>query len=592
MSNSIVYTLRFDAAPQHYVDIEMQVPVASGDGASKPDAGHLLLSLPVWTPGSYMVRDYARHIDAVSACDDAGGALAVHKTRKNHWRIVRPKSGSVRVTYRVYGREMTVRTNWIEQDFALINGAPTFLSAPELAHTPHTVVFKPPAAWQQIVTSLVPTAAHSYTAPNFDVLVDTPWLLGNPHTDTVEVSGKKHMLSSLGGGDAFDYARALKDTARIIAEHHALWGEVPYQQYVFLNLLTEGRGGLEHKDASVLMASPHATRSRTDYVDWLGLVSHEFFHVWNIKRLRPVALGPFDYDNEVPTPSLWIAEGLTAYYDDLQVHRARLATRAEYLARLSRAIESIQQSPGRHVQTLAQASYDAWIKFYRRDENTDNTCVSYYLKGSIVGFLLDARLREATDGKASLDTLMRLAYSRFSGGSGYSEAQFRLCASEVAQTDLTDFFACTVDSCEELDFAQALAWYGLQFGPNPKAASSDAAAWIGIATRQEGGRVFVSQVTRDTPAYAAGLNVDDELLFWDGFRINAPKWAERLRQSPPGRATALVIARRERQMTLRVIPQPTPQPKWYLQAAPEATAAQKTHLETWLAALGGDASQG
>lgn len=582
MSQSIEYTLRFDSAAQHYVDIEMRLV-----GLASTKAGALVLSLPVWTPGSYMVREYARHIDAVHAFDAAGAPLALDKTRKNQWRVTPPTSSDVTVRYRVYGREMTVRTNWIEAEFALINGAPTFLSLPDMAHVPHKVRFVLPQAWKQVVCALQPQAEHAYVASHFDELVDTPWLLGNPHTQTVHVCGKEHVLASIGGGQAFDYERALADTARIIAEHHALWGQLPYDRYVFINLLTEGRGGLEHKDSSVLMASPHASGNRTDYVDWLGLVSHEFFHVWNIKRLRPAALGPFDYDNEAPTPSLWIAEGLTAYYDDLQVHRARLSTRAEYLTRLSRAIESVQQAPGRRVQTLAQSSYDAWIKFYRRDENSDNTSVSYYLKGSIVGFLLDAQLRRCTDDKANLDTLMRLAYSRFSGAAGYSEAQFRLCASEVAQNDLAAFFSRCVDSCEELDFAPALDWYGLQFGPQQKASNPQAppAAWIGVSTRNEGGRIFVSQVLRDTPAYRAGLNVDDEMLFWDDFRVTAPKWSERLRQSAPNKPTKAVISRRERQMTLCVTPEVQPQPKWHLEPMPEASAAQKARLDAWLRAL-------
>lgn len=580
MSHSIDYTLRFDSAAQHYVDIEMRLPPTDAQ------TGRVVLSLPVWTPGSYMVREYARHIDGVQAFDSSNTPLAIDKTRKNQWSVQPPKSGGLRITYRVYGREMTVRTNWIEADFALINGAPTYLSVPKMAHLPHTVAFVLPGAWKQVVTALSAGSGNVYSASSFDVLVDTPFLLGNPHTQSVDVSGKKHILSSVGGGHVFDYERALADTARIIAEHHALWGEVPYHKYAFLNLLTEGRGGLEHKDSSVLMASPHATRTRNDYVDWLGLVSHEFFHVWNIKRLRPVALGPFDYDNEVPTPSLWIAEGLTAYYDDLQVHRARLSTRAEYLGRLSKAIESVQQSPGRRVQTLAQSSYDAWIKFYRRDENSDNTGVSYYLKGSIVGFLLDAKLRQCTDNKANLDALMRLAYSRFSGASGYTEAQFRLCASEIAETDLSAFFARCVDSCEELDFAEALAYYGLQFGL-AKALAPDAspAAWIGIGTRSEGGRVFVSQVQRDTPAYRAGLNVDDEILFWDTFRVTAPKWADRLRHSPPNKPVDAVLSRRDRQITLRVTPEVQAVAKWHLEVDPKADSAQKAHLEAWLQGL-------
>ena len=227
-----------------------------------------------------------------------------------------------------------------------------------------------------------------------------------------------------------------RDVEAIVRAQKNFWGFLPYEKYVFFNLLTESGGGLEHKNSTVLMSSRWATRTRSSYLGWLNLVSHEFFHTWNVKRLRPVELGPFDYENEVYTPSLWVAEGITSYYDRLLVRRAGLCTVEEYLAgdppspgsdaeKSTNDIERLQTTPGRLVQPLESSSFEAWIKFYRRDENTPNTGISYYVKGAVVAFLLDAKIRRATAGKKSLDDVMRLAYERYSGPRGFTAAQFR-----------------------------------------------------------------------------------------------------------------------------------------------------------------------
>ena len=267
------------------------------------------------------------------------------------------------------------------------------------------------------------------------------------------------------------------------------------------------------------MASRWATRRREDYFNWLRLVSHEFFHTWNVKRLRPVELGPFDYEAEVVTRSLWVAEGITSYYGDLLLRRAGLCTVAEYLAgshfpadegeRSKGDIERLQEVPGRAVQPLESASADSWIKFYRTDENSANTSISYYTKGAVVGFLLDAEIRRATKGARSLDDVMRLAYRRYSGDRGYTPAQFRAVAGEVAGTDLSAFFHRALETTDELDYHEALNWYGLRFVPaggdkgKDKDPGKPAQAWLGLATRNTAGRLMVSMVKRGTPGYAA-----------------------------------------------------------------------------------------
>ena len=329
---------------------------------------------------------------------------------------------------------MSVQGNWVDGSFALLNGAATFLTLAGSEPRPHEVSLVLPPDWRTSMTGLAEAPGrkpHHYMAPDFDTLVDSPIYAGNPAIYEFQVDGVPHYLVNEGEGGLWDGPRSARDVEAIVRVQKTFWGFLPYEKYVFFNLLTETGGGLEHKNSTVLMASRWATRTRSSYLAWLNLVSHEFFHTWNVKRLRPVELGPFDYENEVYTPSLWVAEGITSYYDRLLVRRAGLCTVEEYLAgdppspgsdsdKTTNDIERLQTTPGRLVQPLEASSFEAWIKFYRRDENTPNTGISYYVKGAVVAFLLDARIRRATSGKKSLDDVMRLAYERYSGPRGFT----------------------------------------------------------------------------------------------------------------------------------------------------------------------------
>ena len=341
-----------------------------------------------------------------------------------------------------------------------------------------------PDGWRGTATGLPPhpgRAPHAYRAPDFDTLVDSPIVAGNPAVYPFTVAGVPHHLVNLGESGVWDGPRSAEDAERITRELHRMWGLMPYERYRFLNLITEAGGGLEHRNSTLLMTSRWATSSRPRYLRWLGLVSHELFHAWNGKRLRPIELGPFDYEAEVHTESLWVVEGLTSYYADLVVHRAGLSTETEYLQALSRRIRGLQTTPGRAVQPVALASYDAWIKFYRGDENSRNTSVSYYTKGAVVGFLLDMRIRAATGGAKTLDDVLRRAYARYSGARGFMPNEFRATAEAVAGKPLSGWFAHALDSTGELDYAEALDWLGLTFGDD---ADPSGDGWLGVRHAQ------------------------------------------------------------------------------------------------------------
>jgi len=569
---AITYTLRFPDAARHYVDVEATYPTAGQK--------RIELMMAVWTPGSYLVREYARHVEGLDVVKPSGGVAPV-KTRKNRWAIETGGAPRVTVRYRVYGREMSVRTNWIESRYALLQGAATYLTLVGGLQRPHHVTLDLPQGWTRAMSGLpeVPGRAQAFVARDFDTLVDSPIVAGDLKVYEFTRSGKPHFLVNVNENGSWDGPRASADVDRIVAEHEKMWGSLPYDKYVFINMITEAGGGLEHANSTVLMTSRWAMGTRDAYVGWLNLVSHEFFHVWNVKRLRPAALGPFDYEAENYTPSLWVSEGITSYYGDLLVRRAGLSSDPEYFLGLSNDIRTLETTPGRLVVPVTQSSYDAWIKQYRPDENSGNTSVSYYTKGQVIAALIDARIRFASNGQRSLDDVMRLAYQRYSGTSGFTEAQFRGVITEIGGADLADVVARALDTTQPLEYQPLLDAYGLQFLPPDSRASR---GWLGIKTKVDVGRLVVSEVQRDAPGAAAGLNVDDEILAIGDYRVRPDQWERRLDQYPPTTQATLLIARRDQVMRLDVTFGQEMGHAWRLVPRVAPTAAQIATRAAWL----------
>ena len=397
----IRYTVSFPAPHTHYLEVEASYPT---EGRPSID-----LMMAVWTPGSYLIREYERHVEALTAADPARAPLAVEKTRKNRWRVTTNGARTVWVRYRVYAHEMTVRTNWVDDEFAMINGAPTFITLLESpSRRAHDVRLVLPRAWTKSFSGMTPgLGENTYVAPDYDTLVDSPIVAGSPSVYEFSVRGKPHYLVNFRERGVWNGPQAAADLARIAEAAARFWGDVPFDRFYFLNVIGSAANGLEHRNSTLMNIPLDATRSREGYLEWLNLASHEYFHAWNVKRLRPAELGPFDYENEVYTRSLWFVEGVTDYYADLFLVRAGVASREEYLDALSAQVRSLQTTPGRLEQSVEAASYDAWIKYYRPDENTPNTAISYYVKGAVIGFLLDAHIRRLTDGAKSLDDVMR-----------------------------------------------------------------------------------------------------------------------------------------------------------------------------------------
>ncbi len=458
----IVYTIKVPKPDSHAAEIEAVFPAAGRPAVE--------IMMAVWSPGFYRVEDYARRVEDLSAKAADGTALKVEHAEKNRWKVETGGSARVVVSYRLICRQGSVTTNYVGEALGVFNGAATFITLVEHAPRPHEVRFELPSAWKRTMTALGPAADHlpdHYRASDYDTLVDSPIVAGNPSVHEFEVDGSKHLLVDVGELGAWDGKQAADELEKLVQENRRLWGFLPFKRYVFLNVFRQGGGGLEHKDSTLLTASPPRAAFPARNFRWLSFVSHEYFHAFNVKRLRPVELGPFDYEHPPNTSSLWIAEGFTSYYGELIVVRAGLGTTQDFLSAVSSHIDQLQNSPGRLVQSLEQSSLDVWSSGTSGVGRSRDKTVNYYVKGPIVGFLLDARIQHATDGKKSLDDVMRLAYKRYGGERGFTPEEFRLTAQEIAGADLKDWFKKTISSTEELDYTEALDWFGLRFAPEP-----------------------------------------------------------------------------------------------------------------------------
>jgi predicted metalloprotease with PDZ domain len=522
----------------------------------------------------------------------------VTKTRKNRWLVEAGSAKTLTVAYKVYANEPSVQGNYVDAGFAMLNGAANFVTVEGDDKRAYEVKLELPAAWKESISGLKRTGEDSYSASDFDQLLDSPIYAGNAPIHEFEVDGKKHYLVNEGEGPMWDGEASAKDVAKIVAEYSRMWGGLPYDQYVFFNMLIEAGGGLEHKNSTWMGGSkwaygntvvpPPADDSaprgpyRPNRLGWFGLVSHEYFHLWNVKRLRPVELGPFDYEQENYTRSLWLAEGVTSYYGELALGRTKLATRDQALQSFSGAISGLQNTPGRLVTPLEQNSFDAWIKLYHSDENTQNTAISYYTKGEIVGLLLDAKIRKLTNGAKSLDDAMKLAYERYSGERGYTPEQFRATVNEVAGSDLGEWFSAVLGSTKELDYSELLDWYGLRFKKPVERPGAAPRIKTGLHTRVDNGRLLIESVVRDTPGEEAGLNVGDEILAVNGYRLRAELWPSRLESYRPGETVKLLVAHRDMLQEVNFVVTADNPVSWQLEARPDATDAQKAHLKAWL----------
>ncbi len=526
------------------------------------------LSLPVWIPGSYMVREFSRHLSRLEARQGTQPRELV-QLAKDRWSVATSGRAALVVTYFAYAFDASVRTAWLTDDRGFFNTTSLCLAVGGRTDEPHRVeLHKLPAGWD-VATGMTrvdagvnaakgakgkPARTQVFESADYDELADHPFELGAFWRGEFTAGGVVHEFVVSGAWPQFDGARLLADTKCICDEEIRFWhvgGKPPFERYVFMLYATEdGYGGLEHRASTALIASrkdlPRLGVAGTSdgYVTLLGLISHEYFHTWNVKRLKPAEFLPYDFTQENYTELLWFFEGFTSYYDDIFLLRSGLIDAARYVKLIGRTVNGVRQSPGQHVQSVAEASFDAWIKYYRSDENTPNATVSYYTKGSLVALRLDLALRAG--GKATLDDVMRALWHEAPGGAVTEALILKTVASlggKALAAELRDW----VHERDELDVLAALARVGIE--PEPENLTLATELGVRVSEGPITG-VQVKAVLAGGVGSAAGLSAGDEILAVDGWRVR--RLDEALAWIRTGAAFELLVVRQQRVRTLRV----------------------------------------
>ncbi|MGZ8290778.1 MAG: M61 family metallopeptidase [Telluria sp.] len=554
----------------HLFEVTVTVAAPADDGQ--------VFALPAWIPGSYMIREFARNIVQIRA-ESNGKQVALTKLDKHSWRAA-PVSGSLTVQYDVYAWDLSVRAAHLDQTHGFYNGTSVFLRVLGQEDVPHEVDIcrpaDPAAATWRVATAMPELGAKrygfgTYVASNYDELIDHPVEMGDFALGTFKAHGVPHDIVITGRVPNLDMARLQADLKTLCETQIAFFEprtkRAPMDRYVFMTMAVgDGYGGLEHRASTALICNrndlpsniaPKFSEPGEGYVKYLGLCSHEYFHTWNVKRIKPAAFAPYDLQSETYTPLLWLFEGFTSYYDDLLLLRSGLVTEAAYLKLLGKAIGGVLRGSGRTKQSVAHSSFDAWSKYYRQDENAPNAIVSYYGKGSLIALAFDLTIRAKTDGKKSLDDVMLALWQRFGHnfyptvGRGVTEAEVEALFDEVSGLKLKLLFDRYVRGTDDLPLAKMFAPFGVKLEDERKNAKPSLDASIG----RDGADLKLSQVHEDGAAHRAGMSAGDVLVAVDGLRVaGSPNSVDALlARYKVGDTVAVHAFRRDELMTFEVV---------------------------------------
>ncbi|SEG23687.1 M61 family metallopeptidase [Thauera chlorobenzoica] len=566
------------------------------------DASGQVFRLPAWIPGSYMIREFARNIVSLRA--EAGGKpCAVEKIDKHSWKVAALPSGtSLTLHYEVYAWDLSVRSAHLDATHGFFNGSSVFLAPDGCAALPCTVVIEAPEGAQyrswKLATALPPARPGGarefgfgrFRAADYEELIDHPVEMGCFSNVSFDAGGVRHDLVLSGRHDC-DLDRLGADLARICACQIELFGApAPVSRYVFLVMVVgEGYGGLEHRASTALICSRAdlpwtGMEGLSDgYKGFLGLCSHEYFHTWNVKRIKPAAFTPYELGRENYTRLLWAFEGFTSYYDDLVLVRSGVIGVEDYLELLGKTVSTVMRGSGRLRQSVAESSFDAWIKYYRQDENAPNAIVSYYAKGALIALALDLQLRAGSAGRCSLDAVMRLLWTRHGrSGVGVAEdgifAAVREAGGPRLGSRLARWLEAAVEGTGDLPLPRLLRDFGLVL----EAAPAGKAPWLGLKLAAGEAEAKVANVFDGGPAQAAGIAAGDVLLALDGLKLSAKGLDGLLARRRAGERVAIHLFRRDELMQFELVLAPAPTDKYSLKLAPRAGAAARALREGWL----------
>ncbi|WP_316805821.1 peptidase M61 [Pedobacter agri] len=582
----IAFEVSFKEPQAHYAEVQMNISGLAKD--------YVDVKMPVWTPGSYLVREFEKSVEEFKAT--AGGKqVKVEKVRKNTWRIFSAKAANIKINYRVYAFEISVRTPFIDDSHAFLSPTGIFMHPDGMIKSPSTVKIIPFNSWSKVSTGLEPVAGEQFTykASDFDILYDSPIEVGNQDVFEFMAAGVRHEVAMYGGGN-YDKEKLKVDMAKIVEEITAVYGENPNKHYTFIvhNFL-RGGGGLEHLNSTTLGATRNAYNTEAGYKGFLALVAHEYHHLWNVKRLRPVALGPFDYDNENYTTNLWVAEGFTSYYENKYMHRAGFNDDATFINDLAGAIGTVTNTPGAKYQSAASSSYDAWIIGYRPNENSKNNSISYYSKGEVIGILMDLEIINATKGAKSLDDVMKAMYLQCKTlKRGYTDAEFKAMVEKISGISFTNFWAKYVNGVDDAEYVKYFGYAGIDVATENATPGKPVSGASGQLTNN--GTISVSSITRNSAAWIAGLNVNDEIISLDDVTVSDALATIRLRSPMLSLETLPVVSKKnigdvlklkikrdgvEKEISLTLKENPNVRLKATINS--NATATQKAVFKKW-----------
>jgi predicted metalloprotease with PDZ domain len=572
-SPALSITVSMERPTTHYYHVVVR---ADGLGGEFQD-----FKMPVWTPGYYRIMDYAKNVKDFRAEDGSGRPLPWEKTAKNAWRVRTGGAASVVVGYDVYAFNRFCADSYLGDDGGFITPAGVFMHVAGRLKDPATVTVLPCPGWKEVSTGLdpVPGRPGAFRAPDFDTLYDCPILIGNQEVLTFEAAGRPHTVAAYDLGSV-DRAQFADDLRRIVEAAAALMGELPYRHYTFL-LIGPGGGGLEHLNSTAVAFDPASLDRAQGRRRWLSFIAHEYFHLFNVKAIRPLALGPFDYDRENTTDLLWFSEGVTVYYEHILLNRAGLLTRGEVLERLGSTIAGYENAPGRRHQPAALSSVDTWTGFFGRSEHAANTTISYYDVGCGLGLLLDLKIREASNGRSSLDDAMRTLYRTFykEKKRGFTGRELREVCERTAGAPLGEIFDAYAATTAEWDYAKYLAPAGLAIDLEPRPA---AGPWFGASTQDRNGSAVVSTVEAGSPASQAGLSAQDEILAIDGTRVDPRSLPGALNARKPGEGLKILYSRRGKVGETEVVLGARTERSCKITPLADPTAGQKALLDAWL----------
>jgi predicted metalloprotease with PDZ domain len=575
-SQEISYKLRMTKPQNHYFQVEMNLVDFK--------QSELVVKMPVWAPGSYLVREFSRNVDLVKAFDENGKALAVTKQTKNAWSIARGSAKKVRVQYEVYSFELSVRTSFLDLTHGYISGSGVFMYVEGFKDKKGSLEIFKHANFKRITTALEKNAesvasdgSEVFKFDNYDQLVDCPIEIGNHEVFEFKASGVQHTVAIFGEGN-YAIPRLQADMAKVVEAATSIVGENPNKKYTFIiHNVVDGQGGLEHTNSTTLSVN-RWTYEGSAYVDFLALVAHEYFHLWNVKRIRPIELGPFNYDEENYTSLLWVMEGWTSYYEDLIVRRAGFITSEDYISRMQSTVNYVEGSVGSRVQPVAHASFDAWVKAYRPNENSANTTMTYYSRGGMLAAQLDAKIISKYKGEKSLDHFLRVLYNKYYKelNRGFSEKEFKDELGKFMGENMDDFFAKYVDGTEVTPLNETFGLLGINVESVGYAKPS-----LGTSLREDGGKVIVRSIRSNSSAENAGLSVNDEIIGCNGYRVDQKAFENFVAGLSAGDKFSILISRDEILLELEVSIENYLKPQYVFKV--NASDAKKTQLRNyWL----------